>query len=151
MKPSIGRSTMADIPVVTAVKILSVESGTIEDARLAFVALAVGQPVSADDLNNFQWVVADALTQKAAGQFGVGLCLEAVSPAGDPQVSRFGARIQLTPGGMIAGELYVVSANSGRIAPIGDLVTGNWITEVGRAESPIILRFEPRVTQSQLG
>jgi hypothetical protein len=53
--------------------------------------------------------------------------------------------MQINLGATLAvGEVYVVSAALGAIAPIGDLVSTNFVTPIGTAITTSVLAFNPQ-------
>ena len=53
----------------------------------------------------------------------------------------------LNPGGtVVVGECYVVSSNSGKIAPSSDLTTGQYCTYLGIGKSTSLISYNPDVT-----
>lgn len=47
---------------------------------------------------------------------------------------------------LTVGENYVVSANKGKIAPASDLITGNYVTSLGIAETTALLDLKPNAS-----
>lgn len=50
---------------------------------------------------------------------------------------------------LTVGETYVVSVNVGKIAPIGDLASTSFVTQLGVAATTSTLRFNPNVSGVQ--
>jgi hypothetical protein len=87
--------------------------------------------------------LADADVLATAGCAGV--ALNAASAGQDGIMQTYG---RIAIGGTVAvGTVYVVSATAGGICPIADLVTGDYVCEVGRGVSvtEIFLTIDPNV------
>lgn len=88
-----------------------------------------------------KWARARATTAVLAACRGIALTPALID---EPVVvARPGSEVNL--GATLAvGEVYVVSATLGAIAPIGDLVGGNFVTPIGTARTAAILIFNPQ-------
>ena len=51
---------------------------------------------------------------------------------------------------LTVGEIYVLSATKGNIAPEGDLATGHYVTVLGVATTAALLDFRPIVSNAQV-
>jgi hypothetical protein len=100
--------------------------------------LTQGQPAT---LSSGKWVRSRATTAALADCSGIVLTPAVLD---EPVViARPGVRINLGAT-LVVGEVYVVSATLGAIAPIGDLVSTNFVTPLGTAISTSVLSFNPQ-------
>lgn len=84
---------------------------------------------------------ADADTSEATSK-AVGIVLTPAAQDGYALVQTNGT---ITPGAtMTKGELYCVSATTGKIAPFSDLDSGDWICFLGVASSTSVLVLQPQ-------
>jgi hypothetical protein len=101
-------------------------------------ALTQGQPAV---LSSGKWVRARATTSPLADCGGIVLTPAVLD---DPVVIALPG-MQINLGATLAvGEVYVVSAALGAIAPIGDLVSTNFVTPIGTAITTSVLAFNPQ-------
>jgi hypothetical protein len=78
-----------------------------------------------------RWKLAVASAQNSAAARGI-----ATGNYSTGQVGRFQTAEELNLGGGVTeGEVYAVSVNAGKIAPIADVTTGNWVTTLGVGSS----------------
>ena len=118
---------MADLNVATPANVAAA-SGAVIRAVTAGATITQGQVVYQDstDSNKYKLAQCDTTAAEAAA---VGIALNAAS---DGQPLRI-----ITSGGIdpdatvVVGEVYMVSATAGGIAPIIDLVVGNFPTILG--------------------
>jgi hypothetical protein len=110
-------------------------------------AITQGQPVYRSSAES-KYYLADADTETMAEALGI-----AVTPAsadGDRFVvarNRSGADADIELGATLSqGETYVVSSNVGKIAPVGDLTTGDYVTYLGTASSASVLKMRINAT-----
>jgi hypothetical protein len=117
---------MADITVVAAT--VAWASGAIQSGT-AGETITAGMPVYLKTSDSRLWKAqCDGTAAEAAA---VGISLHA-SLAGQP-LAYAGNGSVINIGGTTAKTVYVVSAAAGAVAPIADLVTGNYITRLGHA------------------
>jgi len=115
-------------------------------------AVAQGQPLYRDATNSKYYrcdandgaakarVAAIALTAAALDGYAL------VSlPGNEPGKSLVNLGATLT-----VGEIYVVSANVGAIAPEADLATGHYVTVIGVATTASLLDFQPVISNAQV-
>lgn len=100
-------------------------------------AVTQGQPVR-NDTSIQKWYKCDATSLANANASAIALTPAAADGyfaiiEGEGQLVNLGATLAV-------GETYVVSATSGLICPIGDLVSGNFATILGSAVSASLLR-----------
>lgn len=71
-----------------------------------------------------------------------GIAMHAASP-GQPLALQSGGELTLGAGAaMVVGELYVLSANPGMLAPVADLAAGHYTVLLGVATSATSLRLQ---------
>lgn len=108
------------VKVGTAGVIVATAGDTLTQGNAAFKA------------TNGNWVRSlNSGNAQQAGSGGVGVALNSASP--NQPVSIFTSGSINLGGTLTVGEIYVVSAQGGRIAPIGDLVTNSRVTILGVA------------------
>ena len=126
---------MADL-VQTAANV-KLNAGASVLVGTAGETLTQGQPAV---LSSGKWVRARATTAALANCSGIVLTPAALD---EPVViAKPGTRINLGAT-LVVGEVYVVSATLGAIAPIGDLVSTNFVTPIGTARTSSVLAFNP--------
>lgn len=110
-------------------------------------AIVQGEPVYRSSLDSYYYK-ADADAEASADVKGI-----AVTPAGASgdrfvlAANKSGQTGDINLGATLTqGETYVVSTNSGKIAPIGDLTTGDYVTYLGVASSSTILKLRSNAT-----
>jgi hypothetical protein len=113
-------------------------AGSRINVAIAGETLTQGQPLS---LVSGKWVRARATTSPLANCGAI-----ALTPAvldGPVVIAQGGTEINL--GATLAvGETYVVSAALGAIAPVADLVSTNFVTVLGVANTTATLIFNPQ-------
>jgi hypothetical protein len=118
---------MADL-TITAADVLTTTS-TRTYTGVAGATVTAGQPVYADATDSGKYKPADA--DADASSRAIGIAVHGASSGQPLTVAQYG---NLTISAvMTAGEVYAVSATAGGIAPVGDLVTGNYVTVLGVA------------------
>jgi hypothetical protein len=127
---------MADLTQTAAN--VKLNAGASVVVGIAGETLTQGQPAV---LSGSKWVRARATTAALANCSGIVLTPAVLD---EPVViAKQGTRINL--GATLAvGEVYVVSATLGAIAPIGDLVATNFVTPIGTAVTTAVLAFNPQ-------
>jgi hypothetical protein len=133
---------MADI-TPTAALVLPVATGVNPTKRREVVwgaTIVQGKTVYRDNTDN-KWKLADNnVSQLVAGQYGAGIALTAGSDGQIGEVA-VGGDIDLGGATMALGESYYVSPNVGMIAPVADILTTQWVTQLGVAISATRLRM----------
>ena len=118
---------MADL-IITAADVLTTTS-TRTYTGVAGATVTAGQPVYSDATDSGKYKPADA--DADASSRAIGIAVHGASNGQPLTVAQYG---NLTISAvMTAGEVYAVSATAGGIAPVGDLVTGNYVTVLGVA------------------
>lgn len=128
---------MADLSQTPAnVKLQSVAAVSVD---IAGETLTQGEPIR---LEGGKWYRAEAGdTAAKANCDGMAMTPAAV----DGRFVRVLSGADIDVGATLTvGEVYVVSANAGKIAPIGDLVSTDFVTTLGVAVAAGSLRFEPQ-------
>ena len=116
---------MADI-TVTVASVVRNETG-VEDHGIAGATIAQGMTLYKDSSASDQ--LKGAITTTAATANCVGIALNAAR-SGQPVA--FCRKGSMNPGGTVAvGTVYIVSVNAGGIAPITDVLTGQFVTVLG--------------------
>lgn len=129
---------MADL-AITAANVLPGSNAVLDKTRNAGAAITAGQAVYLDSSN--LWQLADANGAAALRQ-ATGI---AVNNAAANQPIAVQTAGDITIGGTVTvGSVYVLSANAGGVAPVGDLASG-WYTNVlgiGKSTTVIALQFQ---------
>ncbi len=130
---------MADLNVATPANVVAASGSVIRDV-IAGATITQGQVVYSDSAasNKYKLAQADGTVAEANA---VGIALNAAS---DTQPLRIITSGDIDPDAtVVVGEVYMVSAAAGGIAPIIDLVVGNFptILGVGTSVSNIQLRI----------
>ena len=115
---------MADISVTAAN--VKKGSGATTITGTAGETITAGQVLYLDTADN-EYKKADADASASAVAAGIALCGAA---DGQPIIIQTGGNINIG-GTVTVGEIYVVSATAGGVAPEGDLTTGNYVTVLG--------------------
>ena len=121
---------MADL-VITAASVNPIGSTAQTKLVQAGEAIAQGEAVYLNSTDSKHYKADADLSEAAAKAVGVALTPSAMNGY---FVVQIGGSINLGAT-LTKGELYVVSATGGAIAPFGDLVAGDWITFLGVASS----------------
>jgi len=135
---------MVDIPVDTDLVALGGSGASTTNAQAA-VPLGRGQVVIYN-ASTRRYELADAVTEIQA--VGAGIVL---SPAAalDDWFILFRTGPLIVGGPVAVGESYVLSANGGAIKPNVDLLTNDWVTEIGRAISTTVIQVSIKPTGIQ--
>ena len=116
---------MADISV-TGGSVIIGETG-VQDHGIAGASITRGQTLYKDSSDSDK--LKAAITTTAATAACVGIALNQASSGQPLAYCRAGA---INPGGTVAvGTVYIVSLNAGGIAPITDVLTGQFVTVIG--------------------
>lgn len=133
---------MADITVTAANVAMGSAASRIRPVQVA-EAVSQGKPVYFDAAAN-KWYLAEAGDVVAKSVAG-GIVLTPAAADGQSVIVTEGlVNLGAT---LSVGEVYVVSATAGGIAPIGDLTTGDFVTILGVATSTSLLDL--RISASQ--
>lgn len=126
---------MADITIAQASVVPQPGAVIVRDGFIG-ASITAGNPMWFDEATQ-TFKNADAATNAAQAMLA-GLALSTMF-AGQP-ASRL-VQGDLAVGAVLTvGQTYVLSSNSGRIAPITDVATGMWVSIIGIAISTSILR-----------
>lgn len=118
---------MADLSV-TAVNVLQGTGATVLDVT-AGTTITAGDLVYEDTTDSNEYKLADAGAEASAVLAGM-----ALNGASDGQPLRIITKGPVNPGATATvGEVYVVSETAGGIAPIGDLLSGDYVAILGVA------------------
>jgi len=131
---------MADI-VITPANVQPTQQGNLRG--VAGVAISAGQMCRLDSADN-KWKLASATAEDTAD--APAMALNSAAPDQEVILGSDRNDVTLGSGVLAAGEVYVVSATAGGLAPIGDLVSGNFTSIVGYAISADAIRFSRVVT-----
>lgn len=136
---------MADLLIVAS----DVHAGAQSDGAVVRNVVA-GEAVSPGDAiykkqSDAEWYKADAnLSAEAAGQYGIAVAL---TYAGDGEPLVIQAEGEYTVGvAVVVGQVYVVSGNPGKIAPVTDGVAGWFTTILGVATTTTKIKLKPNVS-----
>ena len=132
---------MADL-TVTAANVTSNNTSQTYRSYETDVAITAGEAV-AEDPSTGNLVLAKADTENNAQL--VGIALTTSSGAGEYIVVAERG-LYVSGASMVAGTYYVVSGNAGKLAPFGDLTTGEYVTYAVVAESTSTARILPYST-----
>lgn len=132
---------MADL-VVTSTSVVAGNDATINKDYRFGETVTAGAPVYRDSSTNLLMNALASNTAAKAAAMGVALNGGAINqPA---QVQTGGT---ITIGATVAnGTIYVVSANSGKIAPWADLVATNFVTILGIGSTTGVITLFPNPT-----
>lgn len=128
---------MADLSQ-TAANVKPMSAGTIAPA-VGGEALTQGQPLYQSGSKWYRCEANDG-AEKANCQ---AIALTSCAIDGVVIIARDGVDVDLGAT-LTVGETYVLSANVGAIAPIGDLASTHFVTTLGVATSENTLRFRPQ-------
>lgn len=140
---------MADL-AITAANVLASATAT-KSTGVSGSALEIGRLVYQDATDGNRWKYADANASAAAAAIvndasAIGLTLTQAAAAGQP-VTVLTLDPDLTHGltGVTAGDVLILSATAGRVAPIADLAAGMFPHVVMIAKSDTKAVFRPVV------
>ncbi|MBD9569039.1 hypothetical protein [Ensifer sp. ENS08] len=131
---------MADL-TITAANCISGAGARIEHGT-AGETITAGKLVFLDQTTTGKWLLADAdaATAAARGQGKIGVALNGASNGQPLAVQTEGP---ITIGAtVVAGTTYYLSPNPGGIAPLADILTGDYVTIVGVATSTSAIRLD---------
>ena len=116
---------MADISQ-TAANVLR-GTGAVVVTVTAGVTVAAGDVVYSDSTDSNEYKLAINSSAAAAAAKGIALC-----GAGDSQPLIIQTSGEINPGGTVAvGQVYTVSTNAGKIAPVDDTSAAEYMTVLG--------------------
>lgn len=131
---------MADL-VLTPSAIIA-GSGARTENGTAGATITAGQVVYLDSATTGKWLLADAdaATAAARGQGKIGVALNGASLNQPIAVQTEGP---ITIGAtVVAGTAYYLSPTPGGIAPLADILTGDYVTLVGIATSTSVIKLD---------
>lgn len=96
----------------------------------AGAAITAGQSVYLKNSDKKWYPALAAGSVEQSGQYGAGIALDSAPGAGQAITVFVSGTIDLGVE-LTLGQLYVVSANAGGIAPSSDLISGNFVTILG--------------------
>jgi hypothetical protein len=111
---------------------------------LAGESLTQGQPIYQSSGSWYRCDANDTAAKAASG----GIVLSPAATSGYFVYAAPGTDVDLGAT-LTVGETYIVSANVGAIAPIGDLATASYLTILGVATAAGTLKFNPQVSGVQ--
>lgn len=130
---------MADL-VIAEADVIAQDGAQIEHGTYG-ETITAGQPVYLNTTTR-EWMLADADAAASAAVAGIALNSGADGQKGSIVVSG-----PLAVGAVLTvGEAYVVSATAGGIAPISDLLTGDYVTLIGTPLSTSVLYVKRIIT-----
>lgn len=120
---------MADL-VLTASSVAVDATPTPTKEPVTFGSTVTQGAVLYKDTADDKWKLADATTQPKSGQSGIGISLNAGSNGQPGDVLTAGViTLTTTPALTVGSHFYVsLTAGAGNLAPLADLVTGDWLT-----------------------
>ena len=111
-------------------------------------ALTAGDLIYQDSTDNNEWKKTDNSTA-AASNFG-GMAMASVSDGNPLVVLRLQKGVLVNPGATVAvGEIYVVSSNSGKWAPVSDLALDDYMSVIGLGVTTSLIQCAPLVSGYQ--
>lgn len=131
---------MADISVTPSAVLAG--AGARIDNGIAGETITAGKVVFLDQTTTGKWLLADADAASAAarGQGKIGIALNGASNGQPLAVQTEGP---ITIGAtMVAGTAYYLSPTPGGIAPLADILAGDYVTLVGLASSTSVLKLD---------
>ena len=120
---------MADISV-TAANVIAASGSTTKQVTFGATVTA-GQPVYKDTADSNEYKPTDADAEASALVEGIALCGGA---DGQPGVIITAGNLN-AGATLVVGQTYVVSATAGGIAPISDLLSGDYVSVLGVAST----------------
>ncbi|PDT79961.1 hypothetical protein [Sinorhizobium sp. BJ1] len=131
---------MADL-TITAANVVSGAGAAIEHGT-AGATVTAGQIVYLDSTTTGKWQLADAdaATAAARGQGKIGVALHGAALNQPLAVQTAGP---ITIGAtVVGGTAYYLSPNPGGIAPLADILTGDYVTLIGIATSTSAIKLD---------
>jgi len=129
---------MADVTVTAASVAASNNSSTKTATGTAGVTITAGQALYKDSTASNKLKLADASADASAACVGISLNGGAL----DQPITYVTYDEAFNPGGtIVAGKVYCVSATAGAIAPVADILSTEFVTVLGVAESASALRL----------
>lgn len=117
--------------VITAANVAAAGGASVDRSYNAGATVTAGQTVYLDSSTS-TWKLAGSNSTAAAAALK-GIALHA-SASGQPLAVQTGGTITIGATTTV-GKIYVLSKNSGAIAPVDDLASGNYVTVVGYADT----------------
>lgn len=144
---------MADVTITPANVQLS--SGAQQD-KLSLEEMVAGDVVFLSNAGTHvgRANAANATDAVIAGQNGLFVVLNSSEATGQPVlVAGAGTKVDFGAGVLLKGEFYALSPtlspNGGKIKPLWEILTGEWISLVGYAETNAILVINPIILNFQ--
>lgn len=131
---------MADITITAASVVAG--AGARTENGIAGAAVTAGQIVFLDSATTGKWQLADAdaATAAARGQGKIGVALNGAALNQPLAVQTEGP---ITIGAtVVAGTAYYLSPTPGGIAPLADILAGDYVTLVGIATSASVIKLD---------
>ena len=132
---------MADL-TITAASVVKGSSGSesIDSSRNSGETLTAGETVYLKSADSKWWKAEAVTSAEVAGSGAFGICLNSTEGAGQPVSVIKGGDVTL--GAVLtATEVYVLSTVAGKICPLADLVSAEYLTILGYAASTSNLRM----------
>lgn len=126
---------------MTASAVKRSDANSTTYTRKSNAAVTAGQVVYENSSSKFALAQCDGTAAEAAA---VGIALTS-APGADQDLVVITKGL-LTMSGLTKGTVYAVSATAGGIAPVADLVSGNYVTVLGVAISSTQLLVDPIVS-----
>ncbi len=128
---------MADITITAANVVRSSSANLLRGT--AGVAIAAGDVVYLDPADN-RYKLADCDAAAAEARSPSAFAVNSAAP-GQPIAVQQGGDLTLGAATLVAGTTYYLSPNPGKIAPLADVLVGDYWTVVGIARSASVLRI----------
>lgn len=128
---------MADVSITASAVVPG--SGAKIERGTAGAAIAAGELVYQDAAANNTFKLADADSATSGVRQLYGMALNSAA-AGQPLAVQYGGAVTMNAA-LTAGEIYVLSSTAGKMAPEGDLSTGEYVGIVGVALSATSLQL----------
>lgn len=135
---------MADLTITNATPVTGA-ANAFGDGTAGSTTISRGMAVYRDTTDSYRYKPADS--SSAAKATVVGLALNTSTAAGHPM--RVQTRGQVTLGTTLeVGQVYVLSgtSNGGKICPVTDIDSGEYVTVLGVASSTTVLDLDINVT-----
>lgn len=136
---------------ITAANVAPVVTGNnptqYGDRKLAGEALAAGDVVYLKAADDKYWKAdANASVDTAAAK---GIVMQQTVAVGQHLQPATGGEITIG-GTIVAGQIYVVSANAGKVCPAADLASTHWSTRLGTAKTVAVFTIDISISGIQL-
>ncbi len=136
---------MADLSWTSSATVAGASVNTV--THVAAVAIAAGEFYTLN--TSGQAVLADNDSASLDGSAGIYLAIN--SAAANQRITGATPGQDITVSStMTVGIFYYLSSNPGKICPVGDLASTDYVTQLGWAKSATLFRFSPVVTGYQV-